>query len=106
MATGLARGVIQGSPAEDGSIVFRPDDVCTRAEAAVMINNALRIADVSAVSAPESVPAWAQQATLNLTACGLLSGNDDSRRPDDPLTRAEAAELLCSALELIDARKR
>ncbi len=106
VATARANGVIRGTETEEGGTIFRPNDPCTRAEAAVIINNLLRIADVSSVSVSESVPVWARQAAVNLTACGLLRVDDSGALSlDRPITRGEAAALLCAAMELLEARE-
>lgn len=49
-----------------------------------------------------AVPAWASQATANLTACGVLTM---SARYTDTLTRADAAEMLCAAMAVQDSRE-
>jgi hypothetical protein len=96
--------VVQGYATDNGSIVFAPESPVTLAEAAVMLNNTLKISDVIKTSSnlSQSVPAWARQAANNLSACDiyLSSGFDYSKS----LTRAEAAELLCGAIDLIEAR--
>ncbi len=105
VATARANGVIHGTETPEGSALFRPNDPCTRAEAAVIINNLLRVADVSSVSAPESIPVWARQAAVNLTVCGLLQTDESGAlRLEVPITRGEAAALLCAAMELLEAR--
>ena len=48
-----------------------------------------------------SAPVWAVQSAANLAASGVL---DAGSALGDTLTRAEAAELLCGALELLDSR--
>jgi hypothetical protein len=70
-----------------------------------MLNNALGISDVIRTSArrDEAVPAWARQAAANLYACDVYTRSDfESRKA---LTRADAAELLSAAIDLVEARK-
>jgi hypothetical protein len=104
VSAALMSGVVQGYATDNGSIVFAPESPVTLAEAAVMLNNTLKISDVIKTSSnlSQSVPAWARQAANNLSACDiyLSSGFDYSKS----LTRAEAAELLCGAIDLIEAR--
>ena len=103
VSTALLAGIIQGYAVGDGEIIFSPAADITAAEAMVMLNNALRISDVSAslTISDDALPVWAAQAASNLSACSIVNG---SLSYPDSVTRAEAAEMLCSALELIDAR--
>jgi hypothetical protein len=104
VSAALMSGVIRGYSTENGSIVFAPDNPVTLAEAAVMLNNTLNISDVIKTSNPltESVPAWAKQAADNLSSCDIyLSSTFDYSKA---LTRADAAELLCAAIDLVEAR--
>ena len=65
-------GVINGTESE-GSAVFSAGDAVTVQEAAVMLNNVLGATDVPTAAFDSAVPAWASQATANLTACGVLA---------------------------------
>lgn len=107
VSSALRAGAIRGGQDDSGAPVFGAEDPITRAEATIMLNNLLNIADVPAeVFFPGAETHWASQAAANLTASGIL-------RPDaanaaalsTQLTRAEAAELLDGALEVMDARK-
>ena len=71
-------------------------------EAAVMLNNVLGATDVPTAAFEGIVPAWASQATANLTACGVLVG---AMRYDAALTRADAAQMLTAALAVRDGRE-
>ena len=51
--------------------------------------------------AAEGVPAWAAQSAANLATCGVLPAGSSL---GEALTRGEAAQMLCSALELLDSR--
>lgn len=105
-AGALAAGVVYGTPTEDG-LAFRADSDVTHAEAATVLNRILRITDVDLTDfAAEDCPAWCAQAVANLGSVsvapvGGFSGESLSRA----LTRAEAAELLCAAMTLADARE-
>ena len=100
-ASALKAGLVQGGRDADGRAVFRAEEPVTAAEAAVLLDRALQITDVSAGAWAQSAPAWAAQSAANLSACGMLPADSAL---DQPLTRGEAAELLCSALELLDSR--
>lgn len=105
-SSALKAGIINGVSTADGQKVLRSDYTLTRGEAAVILNNALRISDAgsqSAFSDDASIPAWAYQAAVNVEATGIMPAySDGTMRLMDPVTRAQAAQLLCSAL---DAKK-
>lgn len=98
ISAALKTGLIQGSESADGQIVFRADDPITRAEAAVIINGLLNITDVSSAlyfNDMNEIPAWAVSAASNLSAHGFIDENAQGCiRPNDFLTRAEAATLF------------
>ncbi|MEQ2455566.1 Ig-like domain-containing protein [Flavonifractor hominis] len=103
VSSALQAGLVQGSPDATGQIVFQADQNITAAEAAVLLDRALQVTDVSmdAMKAEEQVPAWAAQSAANLATCGVVQAQGDLQTT---LTRADAAEMLCSALELMDSR--
>jgi len=104
----LKTGAIQGSRDETGAPVFQANESVTRAEATVMLNNLLRISDVPAEvffsTSEDAEPHWAAQATANLAASGVIHEQNVSQFAE-PLTRAEAAELLDGALDVMEARE-
>ena len=103
VASALQCGLIQGKSNELGQAVFSPDAVMTTAEASVLLDRLLNITDVNAETfgVNESVPTWAVQSVANLSSCGVISSADAL---DTPLTRANAAQLLCGAMKILDAR--
>ena len=101
VATAMMDGVISGTEA-DGDTVFNSEGTVTVQEAAVMLNNVLGATDVPTAYFEGIVPAWASQATANLTACGVLVG---AMRYDAALTRADAAQMLTAALAVRDGRE-
>lgn len=101
VATALMDGVISGTES-DGDTVFNAEEAITVQEAAVMLNNVMGATDVPTAAFDSVVPAWASQATANLTACGVLSV---SARYSDSLTRADAAQMLCAAMAVRDSRE-
>ena len=101
-ASALKAGLVQGSRGADGQVVFQAEEPITAAEAAVLLDRALQVTDVSAETwAAEGVPAWAAQSAANLATCGVLPAGSTL---ESTLTRGEAAQMLCSALELLDSR--
>ena len=102
VSSALKAGLVQGSRSSDGQVVFQAEEPITAAEAAVLLDRALQVTDVSADTlAEEGIPTWAAQSAANLATCGVLSLDGGLSAP---LTRGEAAELLCGALELQDSR--
>ena len=102
VATALMDGVISGYSV-DGGAVFAPDETVTRQEAAVMLDNVLNTTEVAAAAFTDMVPDWAAQAAANLAACGVIAEGEPF---SEPLTRADAAELLLRALEVLEAREK
>ena len=104
VSAALIQGTVQGSPNEAGQIVFNAGDAITCAQAAVIIDRLLDMGDVSFSSAfsAEAVPAWAYQSVVNMEAVSVLpSGADLSQ----PLSRAEAAEMLSAMLDVLESRQ-
>ena len=105
-ATGLKLGAVRGLRNGAGQIIFSSDTTITLAEASVMLNRLLRISDVPAsafFAQQHTAPAWAYQATANLTACGVLP-HPTATTLSATLTRGEMANLLCAALDFSASR--
>ena len=99
-STALKAGLIQGTLDENGQVVFQADAPITAAEAAVVLDRALNVTDVSdAFSA--AAPAWASQSVSNLASCGVVP---ITASLESPLTRAEAAVLLSGTLDVLESR--
>lgn len=97
VSTARMHGTVLGY--SDGTkMVFDAGRPITHAEAAVVLNRLLAPEEVSFTTS-NAVPAWAEQAVANLTDCGLLAAD---LRSEEPLTRAECANLLASMLERMD----
>ena len=104
VSAALKAGAIQGSRDESGAPVFGAEQAITRAEAAVMLNNLLSITDVPAAVFSPGEDHWAAQAAANLTASGVIR-TGSAVRLADPLSLAEAAELLDGAIDMVEARE-
>ncbi len=104
VSTALLAGIIRGYPTSGGSLVFSSSSPVTYAEAAVVLDSILEIADIpiSGFVDEQAVPTWAYQATANLSSCDIMSG---STTGSSQLTRADAADLLCGALDLLESRE-
>lgn len=95
----LNQGVITGKMDND-RVVFSADEPITYSEAAVILNRVMAVTDVDAASfAGENVPAWAVQSVANLSSVHMLGSNTDCSAK---LNRAATAELLCSAMDLME----
>lgn len=109
VASALKSGLIQGTQNAQGQVVFQPDSAITRAEASVLLNRVLQVTDVAQPTFGVDLtgaPAWAAQSAANLESCGILQTDHTGALPlANTLTRAEAAELLSNALDVLDARE-
>lgn len=102
VSSALRSGVVQGSFDPEGRVVFQADAPITAAEAAVLLNRALRVTDASETFFPgEDTPSWCAQAVANLSSCNALPA---SAVLDQPLTRSQAAIMLSAALDVAQTR--
>ncbi len=108
VSSALKSGVVQGTVTENG-VTFNPDSTITRAEATVLLNRMLQVSDTAATTMFSDIdvtPAWAYQAAVNLESVDVLRPNaDGALRLNDGMTRAEAAEMLSGALDVLEARQ-
>lgn len=104
VSAALMSGTVQGSYNEAGQVVFNPDSPITCVEAAAIIDRLLAGGDVAAQSsfAAETVPAWASQSVINMEAVNVVS---TSSILSEPLTRGEAAQMLCAMMDVLDSRE-
>lgn len=103
VSAALGAGMIQGSVEGTRGPAFAPERVISQTEAAVMLNRLLRVTDVSAPLEEAAAPAWAAQSVANLESVGVLPAGGDAAL-SSALTRAQAAEMLRSAREVLEAR--
>lgn len=97
----LVSGIVNGHVTDDGKRVFASNEPLTRAQAAVIVNNILKLPDtdndITVFADSASIPDWAGSAVANLTSCGIFNGTGYGEiRPESIVTRAEAAEILCN----------
>ena len=104
VSAALIHGTVQGSPNEAGQVEFNADDAVSCAQAAVIIDRLLDMGDVSssAVFSAEAAPAWAYQSVVNMEAVSVLPM---SANLSQPLSRAEAAEMLSAMLDVLESRQ-
>ena len=108
VSSALKSGYVQGVLSADG-VVFDPERAITRAEAAVLLDRMLQVTDAAVTTLYtdyDAAPAWACQAAVNLETAGVLQTNADGALAlSEPLTRADAADLLCGALDVLESRE-
>ena len=108
VASAFQAGMVQGTGTQAGGTTFDPGRTITGTEAAVLLDRLLQVSDVADTGALEegAAPAWAWQSVVNLEAVGVLTPeNDGSLTITGELTRGQAAEMLQSAIEMLDFRK-
>ena len=93
-------GIVKGFT--DGT--FKPNQIVSRAEFAVMLINALKPQGAGAdltFTDTAKIGAWAKEAVAQAVKAGMISGYEDgSFRPDAKITRAEMAKMIANALKL------
>ena len=104
VSAALLQGTVQGSSNEAGQVVFNAGDPVTCAQAAVIIDRLLAMGDVpaSAAFSVETAPAWAYQSVVNMEAVSVLPSSSSLSQP---LSRAEAAEMLSAMLDVLENRQ-
>jgi hypothetical protein len=89
-------GLVSGY--DDGT--FKPDNQVTRAEFATLLNNAMKInltTDINLWDVNKSD--WFYQEVEKSLAVGFFNGYlDDTFKPNNPITREEAAKVVASAI--------
>lgn len=109
VASALKTGIVQGYLSDDGRVEFHANQAITHAEAAVLLDRLLSISDASIETWAEGytlIPEWACQSVMNLETAGLMNADDSGTfRLHEVVTRADAAQLIGSALDLIKERK-
>ena len=102
VASALKSGMVRGCGTNPAGALFEPERAITRTEAAVLLDRLLRLSDVPGCGEDVSAaPAWAAQPVANLQAVGVLG---DDTVFSGTLNRGDAAQLLLSAMEVLDFR--
>ena len=89
--------VVQGF---DG--MFRPDDTISRAEMAVMINRIMNYQERAENTFEDLPETWYTDAVLKLVKQGVMVGDGNLIRPEEPVTREEATVMIARALGIKD----
>ena len=79
---------------------FKPDDPITRAEMAVIINRLMAYPEAGENQFTDLEEDWYKDAILKAAANGVLMGYEGQARPNDVMTREEAAVMLARALHV------
>lgn len=93
LAGAMQRGLACGE-VTDAGLMFRPNDPVTGQEAAVMLQNLLRL-PVTAAVIPSEQASWSAASLQALREAGIPMD-----APEAPLTRQDAAQLLCQVAQL------
>ncbi|MBQ3355551.1 MAG: S-layer homology domain-containing protein [Oscillospiraceae bacterium] len=93
LANAMRRGLVSGEATEAG-LMFRPNDPVTGQEAAVILQNLLRL-PITAAVIPSEESSWAAASLQALREAGV-----PMTAPEAPLTRQEAAQLLRQVADL------
>ncbi|MEG0779522.1 MAG: Ig-like domain-containing protein [Oscillospiraceae bacterium] len=103
----LQEGVVQGIATAEG-VCFRATAPITLGEAATMLDRVLAVSDVKLdawYAGRDEVPAWAAQAVGNMESVHVLAAGSFGGAVRQPVTRAEAAQMLSAARTLLDGRQ-
>ena len=83
---------------------FRPDDSLTRAEMAPVISRLLGLGEQADNQFSDLGNTWYTEAVLKCVASGIIRGDGNHQiRPEDTITREEAAVMLGKALGIAEA---
>lgn len=98
ISTACKNGILKGY--DDGS--FKPNKTMTRSELAVALGRVLNedsdYEELQYYDA-DDIPGWAKDAIIICTNKGILNGYEDNTiRPNNPVTRAEAAKMIYKLL--------
>jgi hypothetical protein len=90
-----SEGLVNGYP--DGN--YKPDDYITRAEMATVYARMMQLQTVAPNAFKDMPEAWYNEAILKNVYAGILSGYPDQTfRPDNRITRQEAAKMMGNCL--------
>jgi len=106
VVSAVSSGVVYGEKNGEGNRVFRASDAITRAEAACILDRALKLTDegsaLTALDAAE-VPDWALQPVINTTSTGILPVfSDSSVKVNEAVTRKDAVDMLYQSLKYLN----
>ena len=90
---------------DKGGLYFRPNEIITRGEAAVILSNLIGYANQKIpTSFTDTVPTFAEDAVVSLYSLGVLQTPDGSVQATAAMTRADLAAWLARTIELIKGK--
>ena len=102
----VREGILSGVATEDG-ICFRGDDPITLPQAAAVMDRLLDVADVELDALVEAQASWSTQAMANMVSVQVISaGSFHQKSASAPMTRAQAAQILAAALDVLEEQER
>ena len=105
VSAAMLAGIVRGYPTDDGSTVFMPKRNITFSEAQVLLSRVLSLTPaVGAVSLTGTAEEWAASAAADLAACRIISPAS-AALGEREITRADAAEMLSAAMDILEARQ-
>ncbi|OPG94339.1 hypothetical protein B2I21_30570 [Chryseobacterium mucoviscidosis] len=103
MAIAAQKGIVQGY----GDGTYRPHEILTRLEYAVMLQRMLQLplrereATQRSFKDQENIPAWGLEAVLAVSEAGIMQGYPNGKyAPDLAITRAEMSAIVVRAFQL------
>lgn len=107
-AAGLADGIVQGVSTDEG-VAFQGENAVTFNEAAAILDRVLSVGDVDIATwyaDRDAAPTWAAQAVGNMESVSVMAaGSFGSSTLAQPMTRADAAEMLAAAGTLLEGEE-
>lgn len=94
-----SKGVVKGVSDTE----FRPDDIVTRAEFTALAVNALALepGNDAVVFSDVSEGDWFASVVKTAASLGIVSGSNGAFRPNDAISREEAAKICCTLIKYI-----
>ena len=104
-STAVREGIISGVSTEAG-VCFNGDDAITLREAAAVMDRILNVADVELDDLVKAEATWSTQAVANMVSVHVVSaGSFGTETESAPVTRAEAAQILTAALQVLEEQE-
>lgn len=94
-----SKGVVKGVSDTE----FKPDDIVTRAEFIALAVNALALepGNDTVVFSDVSEDDWFASVVKTAASLGIVSGSNGAFRPNDAISREEAAKICCTLMKYI-----
>ncbi|MDF1616968.1 S-layer homology domain-containing protein [Petrocella sp. FN5] len=94
----MEMGIVNGYPSGE----FKPEAPITRAEFVTVINNIFQLEEkTDATFTDVKATDWFEDAVIMAFTAGIVQGHNNQFKPDDRITRQEAAIVLTNAFQLI-----